>query len=141
MVTELPSTGNSSIRRIVVVAEDNDILRRYFVDVLETAGYEVLEASDGLDALELLLGRPDAGVLLTDIDMPRMDGFTLACRARECHGEIDILYVSARDRSEVARRGVPGSSFLQKPCMPRALCDAMIALTGKIMLGGRPLAL
>jgi CheY-like chemotaxis protein len=134
MIVELASPDVSSFRPTIILAEDDEMLRRYFIDVLEIAGYRVLPAGDGLDAFALVHDRPDASVLITDVHMPRMDGFTLARRARECRGEIDVLYVSGCDAREFAQRGVPGSSFLPKPCTPRALCDAMLALSGKTAL-------
>jgi CheY-like chemotaxis protein len=135
MIVELASREDSSVPpATIILAEDNDMLRRYFVDVLEIAGYEVLPARDGLEAFALLRDRPDASALVTDIEMPRMDGFTLARRARECFGEVDVLYVSGSAAGEFARRGVSRSSFLPKPCTPSALRDAVLALLGKAAL-------
>src|SRR5216684_2373577 len=105
----------ASTRSTIIVAEDNDMVRGYFVDVLEVAGYEVLAAGDGLGAFELLRERPDARVLLTDIEMPGMDG----------------LYVSGGDREKVARQAVPGSLFLAKPCMSKVLCEAVAGMLDK----------
>jgi CheY-like chemotaxis protein len=132
MTAESPLPTSSSARLAVIVAEDNHSLRRYFADVLDIAGYEVLPAYDGLDALGLLFARPDVGVLITDIEMPRLDGFTLARCARQCRSEIAILYVSALELTEVVRCAVPESSFLPKPCSPNALQAAMLALCPSI---------
>ena len=134
MIAEPRSRGGTSVRPAIVVAEDDELLRRYFVTVLELEGYEVLPACDGLDALELLQTRRDACVLVTDIDMPRMDGFALAERIRDCRREVDVVYVSGRDHDDIARRGVPGSMFLPKPWTPDALRDAMFARPGDVEL-------
>ncbi|MBV8650316.1 MAG: response regulator [Alphaproteobacteria bacterium] len=134
MIAEpMPGRGKP-MRPAIVVAEDNTMLRHYFVDVFESEGYEVLPACDGLDAFELLLDRRDASILVTDIDMPRMDGLTLAERARERLRDIDVLYVSGRDRSDIDCRGVPGSMFVRKPCMPDTLRQALLALRGDLEL-------
>jgi CheY-like chemotaxis protein len=127
----LQAMSVASKRSTVIIAEDNDMLRSYFVDVLETAGYEVLSADDGVGAFELLRSRPDAGVLLTDVEMPGMDGLALAQRAREYSCEIGVLYVSGGDRDRVAREAVPRSLFLAKPCMSRALCEAVAGMLGR----------
>jgi CheY-like chemotaxis protein len=124
----LQAISVASKKSTVIVAEDNDMLRRYFVDVLEAAGYEVLSAGDGLGAFELLRDRPDAGALLTDIEMPGMDGLALARHARAYSCEIGVLYVSGGDRDRVDREAVPGSLFLAKPCMSRALCEAIAGM-------------
>ncbi len=121
----------ASTRSTIIVAEDNDMVRGYFVDVLEVAGYEVLAAGDGLGAFELLRERPDARVLLTDIEMPGMDGLALAHRARAYSRDIDVLYVSGGDREKVARQAVPGSLFLAKPCMSKVLCEAVAGMLDK----------
>ena len=126
MITE--SLASAPPRLAVIVAEDDELLRRYFTDVLEIAGYQVLPACDGLDALGLLRTRPDVGALMTDIEMPRMDGLTLARRARQCRADIAVIYVSGLKDSDVARSAVPGSTFLSKPCSPAALHAAMRAI-------------
>jgi CheY-like chemotaxis protein len=126
MIVESPDSV--SPRLTVIVAEDNRIVRQYLADVLEIAGYEVLPAQDGLDALGLLCARPDVGVLVTDIEMPRMDGLALARHARQCRAEIAVIYVSGLDHADVVRSAVPGSTFLSKPCSPRDLHAAMRAV-------------
>src|SRR5262249_4364369 len=106
----------SPMRGSVIVAEDDDLLREFFVVVLEHGGYQVLPARDGQDALDLLSAGGDVSVLITDIEMPRIDGLELACRARQRRRELRVLYVSSWERAEVADRTVPGSRFLRKPC-------------------------
>jgi CheY-like chemotaxis protein len=126
----LQVTPCASERSTVIIAEDYDMLRCYFVDVLEAAGYEVLSAANGMGAFELLRNRPDAGILLTDIEMPGMDGLALARRAREYSSGIGVLYVSGSGRDRVAREAVPGALFLAKPCTSRALCEAIAGMFG-----------
>ena len=134
MVKELASREETSGRPTVVVAEDDEILRRYFVDVLEFEGYEVLSAGDGIDAFQLVYDRPDTRALVTDIDMPRMDGFTLARWVREIRDNLDVIYVSGRHEVELIGRRVPGSLFLSKPCTPDSLLCAMQGLLGPATL-------
>lgn len=126
MIAESPDSV--SPRLTVIVADDNEPVRRYLADVLQIAGYEVLLAQDGLDALKLLCARPDVGALITDVEMPRMDGLALARHARQCRAEIGIIYVSGLDHADVVRSAVPGSTVLSKPCSPRDLHAAVRAI-------------
>ena len=62
----------------VLVAEDEAMLRAIAVEMLEDAGYSVFQAGDGEEALALLRNNPGIQVLISDIKMPRMDGYALA---------------------------------------------------------------
>lgn len=62
----------------ILVAEDEAMLRVIAVEMLEDAGFTVLEAGDGAEALELLRANPQIVLLVSDIKMPRMDGYALA---------------------------------------------------------------
>jgi CheY-like chemotaxis protein len=62
----------------VLVAEDEAMLRVIAVEMLEDAGFRVFEAADGVEALDLLKANPDINLLVSDVKMPRMDGYTLA---------------------------------------------------------------
>jgi two-component system, chemotaxis family, chemotaxis protein CheY len=64
-----------STRKRVLVIDDASLVRLYYRDALERAGYEVDEALNGLEALEKLLVEP-ADLLIVDVNMPQMDGFT-----------------------------------------------------------------
>ena len=59
----------------VLVVDDASLVRRYYREILERAGFEVEEALNGLEALEKLLHRP-VDLLIVDVNMPQMDGFT-----------------------------------------------------------------
>ncbi len=120
----------------IIVADDDEFVRRYLVDVLEFAGYEILPASTGLSAFDLVLRRPDVRVLVTDVQMPEMDGLSLARRAREIRPDIEVIYVSGGERSEMAAHSlVPGSCFLQKPCRATVLLKAIAILLSSGVAG------
>ena len=66
----------------ILIAEDNAVNRELLRELLEVRGHEIAEASDGAEALELIERvRPD--ILLLDIGMPEMDGFTVLRKVRE----------------------------------------------------------
>lgn len=78
----------------ILIAEDEEVLRRNLCDFLERHGYDVTGAADGQEALEKLL-QDDYAVLLTDIRMPRMDGITLLGRVGAERPETRVLVTTA----------------------------------------------
>jgi CheY-like chemotaxis protein len=63
---------------VILLAEDEIMLRMIAVEILQDAGFQVFEAGDGVEALELLKANPEISLLVSDIKMPRMDGYALA---------------------------------------------------------------
>ena len=86
-----------ALSRTILLVEDETLLRKITGDTLRDAGYRVLEASDGVDALEILRGNADIGLLITDIKMPRLDGYQLTRAALEIHPELQVVLVSGYD--------------------------------------------
>jgi two-component system cell cycle sensor histidine kinase/response regulator CckA len=107
----------------VLLAEDEDALRRLARRALEGVGHTVIEAEDGIDALEraaAFTGTID--VLLTDAVMPRLGGFDLAERLREERPGIRVLVMSGYPEGSRGGDGPPpGFEILPKPFSPSAL--------------------
>jgi two-component system cell cycle sensor histidine kinase/response regulator CckA len=102
----------------VLLVEDEAIVRDLLREILETTGYRVLEAVDGVDALALADAHTEAiDLLLTDVVMPKMSGRDLAERFREVRPDTKVLYTSGYTDGAIAEHGVlaPGTEFLQKP--------------------------
>jgi CheY-like chemotaxis protein len=102
----------------VLLVEDEAVVRDLLHEVLETAGYVVLEAHDGIHALELAEGHPSAiDLLLTDVVMPKMSGRELAERFRAQRPGAKVLYTSGYTDGVIGENGVleAGTEFLQKP--------------------------
>jgi chemosensory pili system protein ChpA (sensor histidine kinase/response regulator) len=117
-VVEPPQAAAQAVSPAVMVVDDSLTVRKITSRLLEREGYRVLLAKDGVDALEQM---KDAlpGVLLVDIEMPRMDGFDLTrnVRADQRLQGIPIIIISSRTaekhRSRAAELGV--NAFLGKP--------------------------
>ena len=80
----------------LLVVEDDKELNRLVCSYLENSGYNVTSCFDGLDAWEQFCVEP-IDFVLTDIMMPKMDGFELARKIREKDGNVPILFMTARD--------------------------------------------
>ncbi len=92
----------SSDRRILVV-DDAALMRRRIESSLSQQGYEVETCDDGMDAWQWLQRHNQPALLITDIEMPRMDGFTLIDRCRQAGFEMPILVISSRLAEEWSR--------------------------------------
>ncbi|WP_419781765.1 response regulator [Maridesulfovibrio sp.] len=103
----------------VVVAEDNSTARKIMQSLLERLNFTVLPGKDGAEALELIKANPDVKMLLTDYEMPNLDGFELVGEVRKTHSrdQMAILGVSAHDSGAITakflKRGA--NDFLKKP--------------------------
>ena len=123
----------------IMLVEDERAVRGLALYAFKSRGYEVLTATDGIDAM--LVAKQYRGVidlLVTDVVMPRMGGRELAEALRPLFPQMKVLYTSGYTDDAVVRHGVIGKdvSFLQKPYTPlsltrkvRAVLDDTISLT------------
>jgi len=104
--TPVAPTVAESRRRRVLVAEDSVTSRILLKDILESAGYDVATAVDGLDALTTLRSET-FDLLVSDVEMPRLDGvaLTAAVRADDRLKEIPVILVTALASREDRERG------------------------------------
>lgn len=118
----------ASCPRTVLVVDDEVLLRLYARDVLEQAGFQVREASDGKEALEVLSAHGDIDVVMTDVRMPGpVDGLALAHAMRRDHPTIRSLVVSGHAMAVDTRDG-DVDRFLPKPYHDEALVAAVKSL-------------
>jgi two-component system, cell cycle sensor histidine kinase and response regulator CckA len=126
----VPGEAPRGSERILVV-EDEEALRKLTCEVLRSLGYEVIEASNGRDALDNAQregGRID--LLLTDVVMPGLNGRELAEKLGADHGSLKVLYMSGYTDDVVLRQGVltEGTAFIQKPFAPDVLARRVRAV-------------
>jgi two-component system chemotaxis sensor kinase CheA len=91
----------------VLVVEDSITARMLLKNILESAGYAVQTAVDGIDALTALKVR-DFDVVVSDVEMPRMDGFelTASIRAEKKFSRVPVILVTALESREDRERGI-----------------------------------
>jgi CheY-like chemotaxis protein len=117
-------------RHVVLIVEDEFLIRMDAVDMIRAAGFDVVEAANADEAILILEDRPDITVVFTDIHMPgSMDGLKLAAAIRGRWPPIKIVATSGR--AKVTDGDLPrGSRFLPKPYSVREIVGALFELTG-----------
>jgi diguanylate cyclase (GGDEF)-like protein len=103
----------------LLLVDDSNLARKNIRKILESQNYNILEATDGVDALKVLKKNPDTTLVITDYQMPRMDGFELTAEIRKFKSinQLAIIGVSAHGNpllsSQFLKRGA--NDFLNKP--------------------------
>jgi two-component system, cell cycle response regulator CpdR len=112
-----------SVQRILL-AEDDEDMRRFLVKALEKAGYDVISSGNGLEAYERLKEEPFT-LLLTDIVMPEMDGIELARKASELDPDLKIMFITgfAAVALNPDNQAPKDAKILSKPFHLRDLVD------------------
>ena len=119
----------------VLVLEDEASIRGFIVINLRRAGYDVIEAENGEEALELLRENPDARVALLDIMLPGIDGFEVCRRIRATNSRIGIIMLTARSQEmdKVTGLMTGADDYVTKPFSPAELTarvDALVRRSG-----------
>ena len=116
---------------VVLVVEDEWLLRMDAAEMITAAGFEVVEAIDADQAIEILESRCDIAMVFTDVQMPgSMDGLKLARAVRGRWPPIKIIATSGL--VDVGEKDLPeGGRFLPKPYRPNELTNVLRELTGE----------
>jgi two-component system cell cycle sensor histidine kinase/response regulator CckA len=132
LVTCTSVAERSAARPTVLVVDDEDALRASIRRLLESQGYQVLEAPNGATALQLLedSAAPKVSLVLTDLRMPVMDGRQLAAALARRHPSLPIVFMSGFTAQLMDLRLVsPHLVFLPKPFRER---DLLATVRGQI---------
>jgi CheY-like chemotaxis protein len=125
-VTDTSETSPSRVAsargtETVLVVEDKDEVRELTIEVLSQCGYAVSAAADGEVALRVAVRHPGPlHLLLTDVVMPRLNGWELARQLTAVRPETKVLYMTGYDEI-TAHEGVLDADVLQKPFTPDVL--------------------
>lgn len=106
----------------ILVVDDESRMRKLVRDFLERAGYTVLEAENGLQAMELFYDHKDIHLLILDIMMPQMDGWQV-CREIRQTSKVPIIMLTARseERDELQGFELGVDEYISKPFSPKIL--------------------
>jgi len=106
----------------VLVVDDSDVTLKYVGHLFRQHLFQVVEATDGVDAIRVLLENPDVKLLVTDYNMPRMDGVELVKNLRHKYNKTDLIIIGLSGESDETlsakflKQGV--NDFLRKPFLP-----------------------
>ncbi len=120
----------------ILIVDDSEMIRNFHCYILKNAGFEVITAVDGADALEKLYGSDQQiDMAITDINMPNMDGYTFIERLREDseYEDMPIVIVSTEDELKDMERGYQAGAnvYIVKPTEPELLIENICMLLGK----------
>lgn len=106
----------------ILVVDDESRMRKLIRDFLENKGYAVLEAGDGIEAMDLFYAEKDIALVILDIMMPRMDGWQV-CREIRQNSKMPIIMLTARseERDELQGFELGVDEYISKPFSPRIL--------------------
>ncbi len=113
----------------ILVVDDESRMRKLVKDFLVKAGYEVLEAGDGKEAVELFFEQQDISLLVLDVMMPGMDGWQV-CREIRSYSKVPIIMLTARsdERDELQGFQLGVDEYITKPFSPKILVARIEAI-------------
>ncbi|KMZ52534.1 DNA-binding response regulator [Dorea sp. D27] len=113
----------------ILVVDDESRMRKLVRDFLGREGYTVLEAGDGMEAMELFYEHKDVALIILDVMMPKMDGWQV-CREIRQSSQTPIIMLTARseERDELQGFGLGVDEYISKPFSPKILVARVEAI-------------
>lgn len=108
----------------ILIVDDSPTVVKFLAFSLKSKGFQVVSACDGMDALEKLSSLSTAvDLIITDLNMPNLDGYGLIEAVRQNHQDTPIIILSSEEADEDQRRGLEAgaNSYLVKPFRPATL--------------------
>jgi two-component system chemotaxis response regulator CheY len=125
--------GGMMTKQILVV-DDSKTVRNLVAFILKNEGFKVTAAEDGLDGLEKLYSMPHVDLILSDVNMPRMDGFTFIRTVREqpAYRDVPIIVLSTEGQEKDIQTGmgVGDNLYMVKPAQPENMVRNIKMLLG-----------
>lgn len=113
----------------ILIAEDEENIRVLLRDFLEDAGYQVIEAVDGMEAIDLFMEKNDFDLVITDIMMPNYNGYEL-CKEIRKSSKVPIIMLTAKntENDELFGFGEGADEYIKKPFSPSVLVARVNAI-------------
>nr|WP_308626155.1 response regulator transcription factor [uncultured Eisenbergiella sp.] len=126
-------------RTKILVVDDESRMRKLVKDFLQKNNYEVVEAGDGSEALDIFFEQNDIALIILDVMMPKMDGWQ-ACREIRNYSKVPIIMLTAKgdEKDELQGFGLGVDEYISKPFSPKILVarvEAILRRAGKTASG------
>ena len=117
----------------ILVVDDESRMRKLIKDFLEREGYAILEAGDGMQALDIFYENKDVSLIILDVMMPRMDGWEV-CKEVRRSSTVPIMMLTARseERDELKGFELGVDEYISKPFSPKILVARVNALLKRV---------
>ena len=121
--------------KTILVVDDSETVRQVLQLTLSNAGFDVVEAVDGVDAMEKLTATPDVDMVITDLNMPNIDGLELIKKIRSVGNyrftPIVMLTTESSEEKKQAGRDAGASGWIVKPFKPEQLLKVVKMVLGQ----------
>ena len=113
----------------ILVVDDESRMRKLVRDFLEREGFQVLEAGDGMEAMDIFYENRDIALMILDVMMPKMDGWQV-CREVRQSSKVPIIMLTARgeERDELQGFSLGVDEYISKPFSPKILVARVEAI-------------
>ena len=123
-------------RQKILVVDDENRMRKLVKDFLQRENFEVLEAGDGSEALDVFFAHQDIALMILDVMMPKMDGWQV-CREIRSYSKVPIIMLTARsdEKDELQGFDLGVDEYISKPFSPKILVarvEAILRRTGNL---------
>lgn len=117
----------------ILVVDDEARMRKLVRDFLVRNGYEVVEAEDGSQALDIFFEQKDIALVILDVMMPKMDGFTVCKEIRE-YSQVPVIMLTAKgeERDELQGFQLGVDEYISKPFSPKILVARVEAILRRV---------
>lgn len=118
----------------ILIVDDSKTIRNLVAFILKNEGYKITAAEDGLDGLEKLYANPDIDLIISDVNMPRMDGFTFikTVREQDVYRDLPIVVLSTEGQEKDIQKGITlgANLYMVKPAQPQQMVRNIKMLLG-----------
>lgn len=120
--------------KTILIVDDSKTVRNLVAFIMKKEGFKVVTAEDGLDGLEKLYSAEKIDLIVSDINMPRMDGFTFikSVREQEAYRDIPIVVLSTEGQEKDIQAGmsIGANMYMVKPAQPDKMVKNIKMLLG-----------
>lgn len=118
----------------ILIVDDSKTIRNLVAFILKNEGYKITAAEDGFDGLEKLYAAGNIDLIISDINMPRMDGFTFikTVREQDAYRDLPIVVLSTEGQEKDIEKGISlgANLYMVKPAQPQQMVRNIKMLLG-----------